>query len=64
MSRSYKESPRKWLYRWIAIKHFTTPRHVYNLAHGYYPLRRDTGVVKDLVKYGILRNAKSEGAGK
>lgn len=33
---SYKKSQRKWLYRWIAVKHFTTPQHVYDLAHSFF----------------------------
>lgn len=51
---SYKKSQRKWLYRWIAVKHFTTPQHVYDLAHVFFPLAHEWGIIKDLVKYGIL----------
>lgn len=24
----------RWTYIWLALKHFTTPGHVYNIAHG------------------------------
>lgn len=58
IERSYKSSQRKWLYRLIAVKHFTSPKHVYELAHGYFPLSHEWGIMKDLVKYGILVDNK------
>ncbi len=56
MEISYKKSPRRWTYWWIAVKHFTHPQHVYNLAHGLYALPHERGIIKDLVKRGILVN--------
>ena len=51
---SWQKSPHKITYFVIALKHFTSPKHVYNLAHGAYVYRKDRGIMHDLVKSNIL----------
>lgn len=54
---NYKESKHKWLYRWIAVKHFMSPEDVYEIAHGYYYMNLEVRKVwKDLVKYNVIHD--------
>ena len=54
----WSQSQHRFTYFVIAVKHFTSPRHVYNLAHGAYVYRKDRGIIHDLVKSNILTRTK------
>jgi len=59
MAKSYKQSRHKWTYIWIALKHFTTPQRVYDLAHGTIDNhKKDRPVMHDLKEYDIIHHHK------
>ena len=52
-------SPHKWIYIWIAIKHLTTPTRVYRLAHGTLDSHhKDRPIMHDLKEYDIIHHKK------
>jgi len=56
---TYKQSNHKWTYIWLAIKHRTTPTHVYNLAHSKEDMHeKDRGIMHDLKVKGIIHHRK------
>ena len=57
MEHSYKTSSHKWTYIWIAVKHFTTPTRVYQLAHGKQYHKKDLKIMHDLRAYGIMHHS-------
>jgi hypothetical protein len=38
----------------LAFKHFRTPEHVYNIAHGQEAHGRDRKIAHDLLRMGIV----------
>ncbi|MCR5313753.1 MAG: hypothetical protein K6E54_08980 [Bacteroidaceae bacterium] len=65
MERNYKNSPHKWTYIWIALKHFTTPTRVYKLAHGILEMhKKDRSIMHDLKEYDIIHHKKGYQGGK
>ncbi|MBQ9641436.1 MAG: hypothetical protein IJV06_07735 [Bacteroidaceae bacterium] len=51
----YSHSKHKWTYIWLAIKHRTTPTHVYNLAHNKEEMhKKDMPIMHDLKTRGII----------
>ena len=52
---AYFRSKNRWTYIWIAIKHRTTPTHVYNLAHNKEEMhQKDVPIMHDLKGKGII----------
>lgn len=59
MAKDYMNSPHKWIYIWIAIKHLTTPTRVYRLAHGTLDSHhKDRPIMHDLKEYDIIHHKK------
>ena len=57
MGKSYKDSPHKWTYIWLAIKHLTSPQKIYDLAHGTLEMhRKDRKIMHDLKEYDIIHH--------
>lgn len=54
MKKNYWNSSNRWIYIRIAVCHFTTPSHVYDVAHKSYNNYEDFGILKDLQKAGII----------
>lgn len=53
--RTYWNSNHRWTYIWIAIKHFTTPTRVYELAHGNIEVHQnDRKIMHSLKVRGII----------
>lgn len=53
----YSKSKHKWTYIWLALKHRTTPTHVYNLAHNREDMHSaDRPIMHDLKKRGIIHS--------
>lgn len=51
----YFHSKNRWTYIWLAIKHHTTPTHVYNLAHDKEEMhQKDMPIMRDLKQRGII----------
>lgn len=56
MSKTYLDSKHKWTYIKIALKHFTTPTRVYELAHGIRKMHScDRKIMHDLAEAKIIR---------
>ena len=54
-SSSYWNSKHRWTYIWIALKHWTSPTKVYNLAHGELEMHGvDRPIMHDLKEKGII----------
>lgn len=54
---TYSDSKHKWTYIWLAIKHRTTPTHVYNLAHNIEDSHKeDRPIMHDLKERGIIHH--------
>ena len=61
MAKNFWGSQHKWTYIKIAIKHFTTPTRVYELAHGKRETHRaDMGIMHDLAEAKIVHRRKSK----
>lgn len=64
MANGYWGSRHKWTYIRIAIKHFTTPTRVYELAHGIREMHSaDKAIMHDLAEAKIIHRRKSRGHG-
>lgn len=64
MSKTYWNSTHKWTYIRIALKHFTTPTRVYELAHGIREMHSaDRGIMHDLAEAKIVRRKHSRHGG-
>jgi len=48
MNFNFWNSTHRWTYIRIAICHFTTPSHVYDVAHHLFANYKDMGIVRDL----------------
>jgi len=60
--KRYLKSKHKWTYIWLAIKHRTTPTHVFNLAHNIEEMHgKDRPIMHDLKVKGIIHSHKSRG---
>ena len=59
MAKTFWGSKHKWTYIWIAIKHFTTPTKVYELAHGIRDMHsKDRPIMHDLSSAGIIHKSR------
>lgn len=64
MSKTYRNSPNKWTYIWIAVKHLTTPSRVYGLAHGTIEMHnKDRSIMHDLKEYDIIHHKSGHHGG-
>lgn len=60
MGKSFLSSRHTWDYIVIAIKHFTTPQRVYDLAHGIKKAHeKDSKIMHDLIEAGIIHHRHS-----
>lgn len=60
MKYKWWKSPNRLLYIYIATKHFTTPKAVAYIAHGFKLDHRNGAITDDLIRYKIL-NQKVDG---
>jgi hypothetical protein len=60
MSKSFWGSKHRWTYIRIALKHFTTPQKVYDLAHGEREMHSaDKSIMHELAEAKIVHRRKS-----
>lgn len=59
MAKTFWGSRHKWTYIKIAIKHFTTPKRVFELAHGKEEMHsKDLHIMHDLKVAGIIHKRR------